>query len=65
MKNNSSEEYEKMLDKVYDEMLFDEIVKRLQTANFDDAIPAEEVYRELGMEIEDFDDAELDEIVFE
>lgn len=65
MKNNISEEYAKIMDKVYDEMLFEETVKRLQTANFDDAIPAEEVYRELGMELEDFDDEDLDDIEFE
>ena len=65
MKNNSSKEYEKAIDDTIDAMLIDEIVERLKTANFDDAIPAEEVYRELGMDQEDFDDEDLDDIEFE
>ena len=65
MKNNapecvllSPEEYIRMMDEINDARLLSMATKRMETSNIKDAVPAADVYRELGIDTDDSDDIE-------
>lgn len=70
MKNNtpecvllSPEEYIKMMDEVNDARLLALATKRMENSNITEAVPAADVYRELGISTDDSDN--LDQVEFE
>ena len=70
MKNNAAEcvllapdEYVRMMDEINDARLLAVATQRMAHFNAADAIPAEEVYRSLGISVEDID--ACDEVEFE